>query len=58
MDFCFYELVCTAQELCGDDYDRSRAITNFFVLLLSQIYKYATGRVFYRKERQDGGSVI
>ena len=58
MDFCFYELVCTAQQLCGDDYDRSRAITDFFVLLLSQIYKYATSRVFYRKEGQDSSAVI
>jgi len=58
MNFGFYELVCTAQQLCSDDHDRSRAITDFFVLLLSKIYKDTASRVFYGKERKDGCAVI
>ena len=54
----FYELVCTAQQLGGDDHDRSRTITDFFVLFLCEIYKYTACGMFYRKERKDGGAVI
>ncbi len=52
MKIYFYELVCKAKQLCSDNHDRSRAIVDFFVLLLSKIYKDTASRVFYREERK------
>ena len=53
-----YEFVCTAQQFGSDDHDRSRAITDFFVLFLCKINKDTASRVFYREKRKDGGAVI
>jgi hypothetical protein len=58
MDFRLYKLVGTAQQLSSDDYDRRRAIADFLILLLCEIYKDAASRVFYGEERKDSGAVI
>jgi hypothetical protein len=58
VNFRFYELIGTAQQLGSDDHDRSRAITDFFVLLLCKIDKDTASRMFYREERKDSRAVI
>jgi len=58
VDLSLDELVRAAQELCGNDNDRGRTISNLLVLLLREIDEDFAGGVLYSEERKDGSTVI
>lgn len=58
VDLRFYELVCPPEQLRSDDHHGSRTVAHFLVLFLCKVDKYASSRMLYSQERQDGGTVI
>lgn len=58
MDLVLDELVSASEKFGGKDDDRSGAVADFFVLLLSELDEDATGRMFDLEQVEDGRAVV
>lgn len=46
MNLRFYKFICTTKQFRSDDYDRSRTISDFFILFLCEIDEYTSSGMF------------
>ncbi|KAH3660039.1 hypothetical protein OGAPHI_007244 [Ogataea philodendri] len=58
VDLIFHQLVGSLQEFGGNDHNRSGSVTDFTILLISQLHQNLSSRMLHVQKGQDGRAVV